>query len=251
MTSRILVVVSDQPPVLRLRQMIEADGYRVTIVGDAESISRFEPQRDLDLLLIHWGGSDTSEHALAGLLRSQTQIDRTAIVIFVDPPAQGGPPHNIPVGTHQYLTGPATFSDLSTWIKAFACGRQSIGCFDAIVAGDLRLNCKDQSVSRGHRTANLSLVPFRILEFLISNPGKVYSRRQLTRAIWGQDSTVDERTIDVEVKRVRAALNRGNDRDPIRTVRGNGYAFDETFGVYAPAGSKKPARTPAARRRAG
>jgi two-component system, OmpR family, phosphate regulon response regulator PhoB len=233
MTLRILVVESKQVPTAELRSTIEADGYRVLIVASEEIVAPFESQRELDVLLVDWTSSETSERALADLLRSQTQNDKAAVIIFAQQKLRGESFRGIAAGAHQCLSRPATVSELSARIKAFASGRQSPDGIDAIVAGDLRLNCKEQSVSRGERRANLSLVPFRILEFLISNPGKVYSRRQLARAVWGPESTVDERTIDVEIKRVRAALNRGNDRDPIRTVRGNGYAFDETFGRYA------------------
>jgi len=65
----------------------------------------------------------------------------------------------------------------------------------------------------------------------MSNPGKVFSRRQLILAMWSAEANIDERTIDVEIRRIRGTINRGRDADPIRTVRGNGYAFDETFGL--------------------
>jgi two-component system phosphate regulon response regulator PhoB len=63
----------------------------------------------------------------------------------------------------------------------------------------------------------------------MSVPGRIYSRQQLLNAVWGQDAYIDERTVDVHVGRLRKVLNRGGLRDPIRTVRGGGYGFDETF----------------------
>ena len=71
---------------------------------------------------------------------------------------------------------------------------------------------------------------FRLLEYLLEKPGRVFSRAQLLDGVWGQAAEIDERTVDVHVGRLRKALSRGRERDPIRTVRGTGYAFDETFG---------------------
>jgi two-component system, OmpR family, phosphate regulon response regulator PhoB len=110
---------------------------------------------------------------------------------------------------------------------------------DIVVAGELVLDRKHQTARRGQKALNLSLAPFRMLEFLMSNPGKVFTRRQLAHALWGYDTNVDERTVDVEVGRIRGAMNRGSDADPIRTVRGDGYAFDETFGFRSSEASRK------------
>jgi two-component system phosphate regulon response regulator PhoB len=74
---------------------------------------------------------------------------------------------------------------------------------------------------------------YRLLEYLMRHPGRVYSREQLLDGVWGNDVYVDERTVDVHIGRLRRAINRGRESDPIRTVRGAGYAFDERFGQPA------------------
>ena len=94
------------------------------------------------------------------------------------------------------------------------------------------------SISTGRRggcgaacaTSILGPTEFRLLEYLLEKPGRVFSRAQLLDGVWGQAAEIDERTVDVHVGRLRKALSRGRERDPIRTVRGTGYAFDETFG---------------------
>jgi two-component system, OmpR family, phosphate regulon response regulator PhoB len=97
-------------------------------------------------------------------------------------------------------------------------------------AGELALNRSSKRVMRGPRDIDLSPTEFRLLEQLMRNPGRVYSRAQLLDIVWGQDSEVDERTVDVHVGRLRKMLNRGKDVDPIRTVRSGGYSFNERFG---------------------
>ena len=75
----------------------------------------------------------------------------------------------------------------------------------------------------------VTVTEFRLLEFLMQSPGRVYSREQLLDGVWGQDVYIDERTVDVHVGRLRKALNRPRQPDPIRTVRGSGYSFNEMF----------------------
>jgi two-component system phosphate regulon response regulator PhoB len=98
-----------------------------------------------------------------------------------------------------------------------------------LVAGDLELDRETRRVRRAGREVNLGPTEFRLLEFLMQSPGRVFSREQLLNGVWGHGVYVDERTIDVHVGRLRKAINRGRARDPIRTVRGAGYAFNEQF----------------------
>jgi two-component system phosphate regulon response regulator PhoB len=83
---------------------------------------------------------------------------------------------------------------------------------------------------RGTRNIQLGPTEFRLLELLLEKPGRVFTRAQLLDGIWGQAAEIDERTVSVHVGRLRKRLSRERERDPIRTVRGTGYAFDETFG---------------------
>ena len=83
---------------------------------------------------------------------------------------------------------------------------------------------------RGSRDVSLSPTEFKLLEYLMQQPGRVYSRAQLLDRVWGDDSEVNERTVDVHIGRLRKNLSRGKEPGPIRTVRASGYAFDERFG---------------------
>ena len=97
-------------------------------------------------------------------------------------------------------------------------------------AGDLELDRQSWRVHRGRRTIHLGPTEFRLLEYLMAKPGRVFSRAQLLDSVWGLSVEIDERTVDVHVGRLRKALSQDGEPDPIRTVRGAGYAFDETFG---------------------
>jgi two-component system phosphate regulon response regulator PhoB len=96
-------------------------------------------------------------------------------------------------------------------------------------AGDIELDRDSHRLRRAGSEIHLGPTEFKLLEFLMQSPGRVYSREQLLDGVWGHDVYIDERTVDVHVGRLRKALNRTGETDPIRTVRGSGYAFDETF----------------------
>jgi two-component system phosphate regulon response regulator PhoB len=96
--------------------------------------------------------------------------------------------------------------------------------------GDIELDREKKRVSRKGRAVDLGPTEYRLLEFLMERPGRVFSRQQLLDGVWGNEIYIDERTVDVHVGRLRKALNRGESTDPIRTVRGAGYALDDRFG---------------------
>jgi two-component system phosphate regulon response regulator PhoB len=102
-----------------------------------------------------------------------------------------------------------------------------------LIHGDLELDREKKRVSRGGREIELGPTEYRLLEFLMERPGRVFSREQLLDGVWGSEVYIDERTVDVHVGRLRKALNRGRETDPIRTVRGAGYALDDRFGKAA------------------
>jgi two-component system phosphate regulon response regulator PhoB len=98
---------------------------------------------------------------------------------------------------------------------------------DVLAVGDIQLDRETHRVTRNGREVRLGPTEFRLLEFLMEAPGRVFSRTQLLDGVWGHDVYVDERTVDVHVGRLRKAINRGREKDPIRTVRGSGYALGE------------------------
>ena len=101
---------------------------------------------------------------------------------------------------------------------------------ERLYVGDLDLDRLTARVRRGDREIRLGPTDFRLLEHLLEKPGRVFSRAQLLDLVWGRSADVDERTVDVHIGRLRKRITKGKERDPIRTVRGAGYAIDENFG---------------------
>jgi two-component system phosphate regulon response regulator PhoB len=133
-------------------------------------------------------------------------------------------------GADDYIVKPFSIVEVMARIRSILRRVRPEAVADELNAGDITLDRVRKRVTRGIRDVNLSPTEFRLLEYLMQSPGRVYSRAQLLDRVWGNDSYVDERTVDVHVGRMRKHLSRGREADPIRTVRGSGYAFNDRFG---------------------
>jgi two-component system phosphate regulon response regulator PhoB len=132
-------------------------------------------------------------------------------------------------GADDYVVKPFSVPELMARVNALLRRSNPKLVASVLRAGDLELDRNTHRVHRSGREIHLGPTEYRLLEHLMHNPGRVYSREQLLNSVWGTDVFVDERTVDVHVGRLRKSINFGRNPDPIRTVRGAGYSFDERF----------------------
>jgi two-component system, OmpR family, phosphate regulon response regulator PhoB len=227
---RILIVEDESDLALLLSYNLESEGYMVENVTRGDEAELRLAENAPDLVILDWMLPGVSGLEICRRLRAR-EATRTLPVIMVT--ARGEEAERVrglSVGADDYVVKPFSVPELMARVRALLRRSRPERIAERLFAGDLDLDRETRRVRRGARDIHLGPTEFRLLEYLLEKPGRVFSRAQLLDGVWGQASEIDERTVDVHVGRLRKALSRGRERDPIRTVRGTGYAFDETFG---------------------
>jgi two-component system phosphate regulon response regulator PhoB len=231
MIPKVMIVEDEEPLSLMLRYNLEAEGYAVdTVVRGDEAETRLRESVP-DLLLLDWMLPGISGIELCRRLRSREATRTLPIIMLTARGEESERIRGLASGADDYVVKPFSVPELMARVRAILRRSKPELIATVLRAGDIELDRDTHRVRRNGRELHLGPTEFRLLEFLMQSPGRVFSRAQLLDGVWGRDVFVDERTVDVHVGRLRKALGRG--RDPIRTVRGSGYSFDENFVVAA------------------
>ena len=230
MSASILVVEDEEPIQILLSYNLESEGYRVRHTAEGEEVLQLVTNERPDLIVLDWMLPGISGIEVCRLLRAKPETRDIPIIMLTARSEEAERVRGLATGADDYMVKPFSVPELLARIRTILRRVNPDAVADQLKAGDLSLDRKTRRVTRGARDINLSPTEFRLLEHLMQNPGRVYSRAQLLDTVWGRDIYVDERTVDVHVGRLRKSLSRGREGDPIRTVRGMGYSFDERFG---------------------
>jgi two-component system phosphate regulon response regulator PhoB len=230
MAASILVVEDEEPIQVLLRYNLEAEGYRVRTCARGEDAFFMIGEERPDLILLDWMLPGVSGIEVCRLLRAKPETRDIPIIMLTARSEEAERVRGLATGADDYLVKPFSMPELMARAKSLLRRANPMAVADQLEAGDLSLDRRTRRVRRGQRDIHLSPTEFRLLDQLMGNPGRVYTRAQLLDTVWGRDAYVDERTVDVHVGRLRKALTRSKEIDPIRTVRATGYAFDERFG---------------------
>ena len=229
MTATILIVEDEADLSELMRYNLEAESFRVvTAESGDEAVERIRDGVP-DLILLDWMLPGLSGIELTRRWRTRDETARTPIIMVTARGEEEERVRGLATGADDYIVKPFSMPELVARIQALLRRSSPQLVSNVLKAGDLELDRQSHRVRRAGRDLHLGPTEYRLLEYLMRHPGRVYSREQLLDGVWGNDVYVDERTVDVHVGRLRKAINRGREADPIRTVRGAGYAFDERF----------------------
>lgn len=226
---RIMIVEDEEALSLLLRYNLEAEGYTVDTVDRGDEAETRLQESVPDLLLLDWMLPGLSGIELCRRMRARKATERLPIIMLTARGEESERVRGLSTGADDYVTKPFSVPELLARVRAMLRRVSPELVSNMLTAGDIELDRETHRVRRATREIHLGPTEYRLLEFLMQAPGRVFSREQLLNAIWGHDVYVDERTVDVHVGRLRKSLNHGRMKDPIRTVRGAGYSFDEKF----------------------
>ncbi len=227
--ARVLIVEDEEALGLLLRYNLEAEGYDVEVVTRGDEADVRLKESVPDLLVLDWMLPGLSGIELCRRLRARPETERLPIIMLTARGEESERIRGLTTGADDYVVKPFSTPELMARVRAMLRRARPELVSSLLKAGDLEIDRETHRVRRSGREIHLGPPEYRLLEFLMQSPGRDYSREQLLDGVWGMDVYVDERTVDVHVGRLRKAINRARDRDPIRTVRGAGYAFDDQF----------------------
>jgi two-component system, OmpR family, phosphate regulon response regulator PhoB len=228
--ARILVVEDEASLSMLLSYNLEAEGFAVDRVerGDEAEIRLSETIPDL--VILDWMLPGVSGLEICRRMRARETTRSLPVIMLTARGEESERVRGLAIGADDYVVKPFSVPELMARVHALLRRARPDRASGVLSAGDLALDRQNWRVRRGARDVHMGPTEFRLLEHLMGKPGRVFSRAQLLDSVWGLSAEIDERTVDVHVGRLRKALSSASEKDPIRTVRGAGYAFDETFG---------------------
>jgi two-component system phosphate regulon response regulator PhoB len=224
---KILVVEDEEPLCVLLRYNLEAEGYQVeTIMRGDEAEIRLR-ENVPDLLVLDWMLPGISGIELCRRLRIRPETERLPVIMLTARGEENDRVRGLSTGADDYLVKPFSMPEFLARVRALLRRAKPETLSNVLKVGDIVLDRETHRVYRGKAEIRLGPTEFRLLEFLMQSPGRVFSRGQLLDKVWGETIYIDERTVDVHVGRLRKAVNDGKMPDIIRTIRGAGYSIQE------------------------
>ncbi len=224
---RIMVVEDEEPLGVLLRYNLESEGYQVEVVTRGDEAEIRLQENVPDLLVLDWMVPAISGIELCRRLRMRPETERLPIIMLTARGEESDRVRGLATGADDYLVKPFSTPEFVARVRALLRRAKPEVLSSVLKVGDVVLDREAHRVYRKKNEIRLGPTEFRLLEFMMQHPGRVFSRSQLLDNVWGETIYIDERTVDVHVGRLRKAVNTGRMPDVIRTIRGAGYAIRE------------------------
>jgi len=226
MTPHVLVVEDEDSLATLLQYNLQKEGYEVTLAGDGEEALLTVEERLPDLIVLDWMLPKVSGIEVCRRLRQRNETRNIPIVMLTARGEETDRVRGLDTGADDYVVKPFSMSELVSRIRAVLRRIRPGLAEDRVRRGDILIDRVAHRVKRAGQEIHLGPTEFRLLDYLMQHPGRVFSREQLLDAVWGSDVYVEARTVDVHIGRLRKALGASDDNDPIRTVRSAGYSLN-------------------------
>lgn len=226
MKPSILVVEDDLALCELLTWNLGAEGYDVRSTGDGEEALLMVREQAPDAIILDWMVEQVPGIEVCRQLRKDKATARVPILMLTARGEEEDRIRGLKTGADDYVTKPFSPRELMARVEALLRRSRPSLAGDVLVFGDLELDFASHRVRRGGEALHLGPTEFKLLRYFMERPNRVLSRQQILDGVWGMDSDIDERTVDVHIRRLRKAINRDGDSDPIRTVRAAGYSMD-------------------------
>jgi two-component system phosphate regulon response regulator PhoB len=226
MTPHVLVVEDEDSLATLLQYNLQKEGYEVSLAGDGEEALLMVDERLPDLVVLDWMLPKVSGIEVCRRLRQRNETRNIPIVMLTARGEETDRVRGLDTGADDYVVKPFSMTELGARIRAVLRRIRPGLAEDRVRRGDILIDRVAHRVKRGGAEIHLGPTEFRLLDYLMQHPGRVFSREQLLDAVWGSDVYVEARTVDVHIGRLRKALGASETDDPIRTVRSAGYSLD-------------------------
>jgi two-component system phosphate regulon response regulator PhoB len=222
----LVLIVEDEPAQREiLAYNLRAEGFRVTLAHDGEEALAQAQDEVPDLVVLDWMMPRLSGLEVCRQLKAQHATRGIPVIMLSARSEEGDRVRGLDIGADDYVTKPYAVGELIARVRANLRRSRPALSGETLNFQDITLNSETHRVSRSGQDLKLGPTEFRLLATLMERPGRVWSREQLLDRVWGRDIYVETRTVDVHVGRLRKALCQNGGEDPLRTVRGAGYAL--------------------------
>jgi two-component system phosphate regulon response regulator PhoB len=228
---RILLVEDDTALAELLTYNLEKENFTVTHTPDGDEALLLASETPPDLILLDWMIEGVSGIEVCRRLRRRPETANVPIIMLTARGEEADRIRGLETGADDYVTKPFSPRELVARVAAVLRRVRPALAGEQLNYADLEMDIVGHKVRRGGEPIALGPTEFRLLRHFLEHPGRVFSRERLLDSVWGHDSDIEPRTVDVHIRRLRKAINEGGRADIIRTVRSAGYALDSEGGL--------------------
>ena len=221
----VLIAEDDEGVIELLKSNLQYEDYEPGIAVDGEEALMMIEERAPDLLLLDWMLPKVPGIEVCRRLRARNETANMPIIMLTARSEETDRVRGLDTGADDYVTKPFSVTELMARVRAVMRRIRPGLMEDRVTLGDITIDRTGHIVERAGQHIHLGPTEFRLLDYFMQHPGRVFSREQLLDSVWGSDVYVEARTVDVHVGRLRKALKQAGGDDPIRTVRSAGYAL--------------------------